>query len=351
MRPAFWICLLVSASSAHAQWLNQPTAGIPRTPDGKPNLTAPAPRAPDGKPDLSGTWTTTSDRFNNNIAADLKPEDVLPWADALFRARRADFGKDSMDSVCLPAGPASMTGPYHDFKIVQTPALVVILFNNLLHRQVFLDGRKLEKDPNPSWMGYSVGHWDGDTLVVESNGYTTRVWLDADGHPHSEDLRITERFHRIDVGHMEIRMTLDDPKAYAKPWTVTLQQELMVDTEMLEFVCNENEKDRQHMDAKGPQLSEASLSAATLAKYVGIYDFVDEGKSHSVEITAVGGTLYWNQDGAGTQPLLPFSEMVFSLSGTQIEFLSDGGLATGFLIEMAEGDTQAVRSKENVRAK
>ncbi len=269
----------------------------------------------------------------------------MPWADVLYRQRLRDFGKDAMESACLPLGPAAMTGPYRDFKIVQTPALIAILFSDLTNRQLFLDGRELEKDPNPTWMGYSVGHWDGDTLVVESNGYTPRVWLDSDGHPHSEDLRITERFRRADFGHMEIRMTLDDPKTYARPWTVTIRQELMVDTEMLEFVCNENEKDRRHMDAKGPEISEAPISDATLAKYVGFYDFLDNGKPHSIEITASHGALYWDQDGAGKQRLFPFSDSAFSLSGTAVEFVASGGPVTHLLMKMAEGDIQAARRK------
>ena len=181
--------------------------------------------------------------------------------------------------------------------------------------------------------------------MVESNGYTPRVWLDWDGHPHSEDLRITERFRRIDLGHMEIQMTLDDPKAYAKPWTIITRQELMVDTEMLEFVCNENEQDRRHMDAKGPQISEASFSEATLAEYVGSYDFEDGGTPHSVEITVSQGALYWNQDGAGKQRLLPFSETAFSLSGTAVEFVASGGKVTHLRMKFAEGDILAARRK------
>ncbi len=341
MRPALLIFLLATAASS--QWLDRPTPGIPRTADGKPDLTAPAPRHADGKPDLSGTWSTPSDRYNNNIAADLKPGDVLPWADALYQARLREFGKDSMITLCLPQGPANMTGPYREFRIVVTPALVVILFDDLTSRQIFMDGRQLERNPNPSWMGYSVGHWDGDTLVVESNGYTPRVWLDGDGHPHSEDLRITERFHRIDFGHMEIRMTLDDPKAYARPWTVTFSQEISVDTEMLEYVCNENEKDRGHMDARGgPQVTETAIPAATLARYVGIYDW---GKSHSVEITVSAGILYWDQDGTGKQRLFPLSPTAFSQSGTEVDFVVGDGPATHLLMEAAEGETKAVRRK------
>lgn len=184
---------------------------------------------------------------------------------------------------------AALTGPFRDFRIVQTRALIAILFSDQTSRQIFVAGRELEKDPNPTWIGYSVGHWDGDTLVVDCNGYTPRVWLDWDGHPHSEELRITERFRRIDIGHMEIRMTLDDPKGYANPWTITTRQELMVDTEMLEFVCNENEQDRRHMVAKCPQIKEAPLSEATLTNYVESYDFEVDGKPHSVEISVSQG--------------------------------------------------------------
>src|SRR5579862_1485276 len=144
MRPAFLLSLFACASiSANAQWLNHPTPGIPRTPDGKPDLYAPPPHTPDGKPDLSGIWSTPSDRYNNNIAADLKPGDVMPWADALYQQRLRDFGKDSMITLCLPLGPAATTGPYRDFKIVQSPTLIVILFDDLTFRQVHMDGRQL----------------------------------------------------------------------------------------------------------------------------------------------------------------------------------------------------------------
>jgi hypothetical protein len=342
--PRFGLLLCLLATVSSAQWLNRPTAGIPRTADGKPILTAPAPRTADGKPDLSGYWSAQSDLYYNNIVADLKPQDILPWADALSRQRVRDFSKDSMESSCLPMGPAALTGPFRSFKIMQSPSLILILLEDLTYRQIFLDGRKLEENPNPSWMGYSIGHWDGDTLVVESNGYTPRVWLDYDGHPHSEDLRITERFRRVDVGHVELRMKLDDPKAYAKPWTVTIQHNLQVDEEMVEFVCNENEKDGRHMGSKGPQLSDAPISRSLLAQYVGIYDFSGGERRRFVEITESNGSLYWDQDGTGgRQRLLPFSETAFSLSGTVIEFVAEGGRVTHFVMKEAEGDTKAVR--------
>src|SRR5215510_11475757 len=229
-------------SSFSAQWLNQPTVGIPRTSEGKPNLSAPALRTAEGKPDLSGLWSRISPKYSRNIAADLKPDDIQPWARTLVDQRREDLGKDYMNVRCLPLGPgystaADSTGA-EMMKIVQTPGLILILNPDLTYRQIFLDGRKLESAPNPSWMGYSVGHWEGDTLVVESFGFNDRTWLDHDGHPHTERLRTTERYRRRDFGHLEIEMTLSDPAAYAKPWTVAVRAELLADTEMIEFVCN-----------------------------------------------------------------------------------------------------------------
>src|SRR5579864_3413324 len=240
------IAILTVALSAPlaAQWLNHPTPGIPRTPAGKPNLAAPAPRTPDGKPDLSGLWNKISPKYARNIAADLKPGDVQPWAEALVRQRTENLEKDYMNVLCVPLGPgystaADSTGT-EMMKIVQTPTLILILNPDLTYRQIFLDGRKLETDPNPSWMGYSVGHWDGDTLVVESFGFNDRTWLDRDGHPHSEALRLTERYRRRDFGHLAIEVTVNDSAVYAHPWTVALGAELAADTELLEAVCNES---------------------------------------------------------------------------------------------------------------
>src|SRR5579863_4912015 len=184
----------------NAQWLNHPTPGIPRASNGQPNLAAPAPRTPEGKPDLSGLWNRISPKYRVNIAADLKPEDVQPWAKDLVRKRTEDLGRESMNALCLPAGPAYSTDADSTsggmMKIIQTPTVIVILNPDLTYRQIFLDGRKLETSPNPSWMGYSVGRWDGDTLVVESFGFNDRTWLDTSGHPHTEALRITERYRR-----------------------------------------------------------------------------------------------------------------------------------------------------------
>src|SRR5262249_19978885 len=158
-------------SPLSAQWLNQPTVGIPRTTDGKANLSPPAPRPPEGKPDLSGLWSRISPKYSRNIAAELKPGEVQPWADVLVEQRKEDLGKGYMNVLCVPLGPgyttiADSTGA-EMMKIIQTPTLIVILNPDLTYRQIFMDGRALEAAPNPNWMGYSVGRWEGDTLVVE----------------------------------------------------------------------------------------------------------------------------------------------------------------------------------------
>ena len=188
---AFALTLLVVCAQAHAQWLKYKTPGIPRTADGKANLSAPAPRTPDGTPDLSGLWQPDS-------SARLETDNTLdtiqaqPWAEALAKEREKNFFRDGMGVLCLPVGPRADL-PLS--KVIQTPNLIVLLYDDLSYRQVFLDGRELEADPNPAWMGYSVGHWEGDTLVVESNGFNDRTWL-YKGYPHTEALHMTERLRR-----------------------------------------------------------------------------------------------------------------------------------------------------------
>jgi len=232
------------AAPAAAQWKNLPPA---------PNLKAPAPRASDGKPDLSGVWQADGQTYFFDLADGLKADDVvmLPWARALQQQReKADHGDDPL-AKCLPHGvPRINTNGLFPFKIIQTPKLVVILYEQLnLFRQVFLDGRQIAADVNPQWLGYSVGHWDGDTLVVETKGFNDKTWLDTrKGHPATEALRVVERFRRPTMGDLEIVATIDDPKAYAKPWTSTVQHNrLQTTTALLEFICAENEKERAHM--------------------------------------------------------------------------------------------------------
>ena len=241
---------LMFAAPAFPQWTKFPTPGVPRLPDGKPNLSAPAPKTPDGKPDFTGTWVPRPG-YTGNIARDLKPGEVpfQPWAEALYKHRLETQGKEDPQAYCVLSGvPREHVVPY-PFKIfTATTGTMVILYEALhSYRQIFMDGRPLPKDPNPTWMGYSVGHWDGDTLVVESSGFVDNNWLDNGGHPGTEAMKLTERFHRRDFGHFDVDITIDDPKAYTKPWTVNLKFNLNPDTELIEYVCSENEKDLNHL--------------------------------------------------------------------------------------------------------
>ena len=243
------VCALASAASA--QWLDYPTKGIPRNADGKPNLTAPTPRTPDGKPDLQGLWVADDSRHLGNLAADLKEVPFQPWAEKLYNERRANNGRDDPEARCMPQGvPKVNTLPY-PFKIYSTPGAVVILYEMYyLHRQIFTDGREFPKEfESPSWMGYSIGKWDSDDFVVTTSGFNDQMWMDTFGHPHTDALKVTERFRRKDFGHMEVLVTIDDSKAYTKPWQATIKQHLLPDTELLEFVCEKN-LDPQHLVGK-----------------------------------------------------------------------------------------------------
>jgi len=258
MKTYLVVVLTVALSAtAAAQWVNYRIPGVPRTADGKVDLTAPAPTTPDGKPDLSGTWESSAGYFGN-LARDLKPTELLmePWAAARVEENQRNLHKNDPMVGCLPpgvprinlGGTASMP---HPFKVVQTPSLVVLLYEtstNQTFRQVFLDGRPMPSDPQPSWLGYSIGHWDGKTLEVETTGFNGRSWLDTgSGHPQTEAGRVTERFTRRDIGHMDIEMTIDDVKAYQKPWRVTVPVHLLADSDLIETFC-ENEKDIRRME-------------------------------------------------------------------------------------------------------
>jgi len=244
---ALWAALSASAS---AQWIGYPTPGIPRTADGKPNLNAPAPRSPDGRhPDLSGVWQTTSDKWLVNFGADIDVP-FTPRSRAIYQQRQANNGKYRPSGRCISHGVTDFHALATPTKYIQTPSVTVILFESYNHyRQIMTDGRPLPKDPEPAWLGYSVGRWEGDIFVVDSNGLSDKTWLDDGGHPHSDALRLTERFMRRDFGHMDIQITIDDPQMYTKPWTVTMSKRLIVDDELIEWMC-ENEKDLIHMVGK-----------------------------------------------------------------------------------------------------
>jgi hypothetical protein len=258
--------LCIVCAPLPAQWLNYPTAGVPKKPDGSPNLRAPAPRTADGKPDFSGIWEAEK---NQPCPADGCPDGPTgkeffdigwsikgglpyqPWARDLVKERLRQNRKDNPNARCLPLGVVGT----HTFpllrKIVQVPGLIVTLNErNAMYRQIFTDGRPLPEDPQSSFNGYSTGKWDGDTLVVQTNGFRDGIWLDANGDPLTEAGKITERFRRVDYGHMEVEVTVDDPKAYTAPWTVKLNQFIVLNTELLDFVCLENEKDVAHLVGK-----------------------------------------------------------------------------------------------------
>jgi hypothetical protein len=342
MKTTFAIAAAVSALSVPlmAQWVNLPTPGIPRTANGKPNLTAPAPRTADGKPDLSGIWQRISPKYYENIAADFKPGEVPPWVEDLVQSRKENLHKEHMSLVCLPWGPSYATS-IRMFKVVQNPKEIVMLDEGLIYRQIFMDGRKLEADPNPSWMGYSVARWDGDTLVVDSNGYTDRSWLDRDGHAHSEGLRMTERYHRKDFGHMDIGVTLTDPKIYSHPWTVSLVADYVPDTELMESVCNETTAGREHWVGKASdeRKNEPKIAPEVLAKYVGNYreqDLWGQGPHpRFIEISLVNGRLVAELKGRGKTELTAQSDTLFSgFFGWGINFVTDNQGVPMYLNEM-----------------
>jgi hypothetical protein len=244
------LALGLSASPLAAQWLNYPVPGIPRLPDGKLNLSAPAPRSPDGKPDLYGLWEEEKVQGPYQIMplrqTAIKPEDVIltPEGEAWQRQRKEDH---FFDVQCLPRNLVSRVRLL-PFKILVLRGVVVILYElDTTYRQIFTDGRELPKDRNPTWWGYSIGKWDGDTLVVDTTGFNDAETILPNSRPHSDALHIIERFRRPDFGHLEIQFTIVDPKVYAKPWSFKETAHLIPDTEILEYICNENEKDLKHM--------------------------------------------------------------------------------------------------------
>jgi hypothetical protein len=256
---AFMVIAVPGAVSA--QWLEYPTPGVPRTRDGKPDLSAPAPRTADGKPDLSGMWgwetrancgarcnDTQISREFINIAASLNGRvPYQPGVAELVKKRTAAQDEDP-NVHCMPRGaPRIWTDDYYS-RIVQVSDRVIVLTErNMQYRQIFTDGRPLPQDPNPTWNGYSTAKWDGDTLVVQTVGFKDDLWLDANGNPFGSTGKLTEKIRRPRYGTLEVEMTIDDPKFYTAPWTVTLRQPLVLDSELLDYYCLENEKSWAHM--------------------------------------------------------------------------------------------------------
>jgi len=324
----FLTALIFAAGTmpAAAQWLDRPWSGIPRTADGKPNLTAPAPRGPDGKPDLTGLW-------NGPVPHPAyDPANAQSWVNDLVQRHQQDYFRARPFFQCRPSGPEA--GRFAGWKrILQTPAAVAILSDDLTYRLIHMDGRALEAEPAPSWMGYSVGRWEGDTLVVESNGFNDKTWLGPEGRAHTEALRVTERYRRSDFGHLQIEVTYTDPAAYVKPWGFTANMTLAADTEMLEAVC---ERSSEHWAGS---LSDAANSAVTvapdvLARYVGVYSGIWAGNRRTVEVFLSGGQLIAKIVGGpipgdASRPLVPQSQTLFEGLGLGYQFIvDDKGAAT-----------------------
>ena len=267
--------VFATGASLAAQWPSYQVPQVPRTADGKPDLSAPTPRTQDGKPDLSGIWQnfrkpgdaavrSVNAAFFDDLPATLINEfrDIgasikgglpfQPWAAELRKQRMAENSKDNPDAHCLPLGNMQLHTHVDPRRIIQTPLLVAIVYEaNYGLRQIYVDGRPAPKnDPQPWWYGYSRGRWEGDTLVVETTNFRDGGWLDINGSPLTDAAKMTERFRRPNYGTLEIEVTVEDLKAYTRPWTVTLTQRLMVDTEMMEFICLENEKSSKHYVGK-----------------------------------------------------------------------------------------------------
>src|SRR5262245_461294 len=277
---ALVVFALLLSPLAAAQWLHYPTPGTPRLADGRPDLLAPTPRTADGRPDLSGVWRGAGPLYRFNIAEDLKTEDIQPWAEELFLKRVRDSRKDSPLARCLP-----VSVPFHHFfnltRIVQTPSLMVLLYEspNRPPPTLFADGRDLPKDPDPTWLGYSIGRWDGDTFVITTAGFNDLGWLDSAGHPQTESLHITERLRRVDFGHMDFEITLEDPKVFKRPLTIKAVRVLAADTEILEDIC-ENESDAKHLSGD----TGIRLKPDLLATYAGVYQ-LPTGREFTVVAT------------------------------------------------------------------
>jgi len=263
------IAVVVLPAPGFGQWVHYPTAGLPRKADGTANLAAPAPRLSDGKPDFSGIWhaaainqcVPATGQFCGleiggsplalNIGKDLSGGlPYQPWAAELVKQR---FSKDDPHVRCLPDNPPRTWGMPHLTKAIHTPRLLVLLYEvNAMYRQIFIDGRPQPDDPNPTWNGYSTAEWERDALVIQTTGFRDDLWIDMAGAPLTSGAKMTERLRRPNYGTLEVEITVDDPKVYTRPWTVSIKEGLEVDTELIDEICLENEKSWTHMQAAPP---------------------------------------------------------------------------------------------------
>lgn len=346
------LLLFAGTMPAAAQWLDRPWPGIPRTADGKPDLAAPAPTGPDGRPDLTGVWTAPPP------VARLDPDILEPWVADLARTRQQEYYRTRPYFQCLPSGPETeRAGGWKRF--LQTPTTIAILNDDLRYRVIHMDGRELEANPQPSWAGYSVGRWDGDTLVVDSAGFNDKTWVSRYGVSHTEALRVRERYRRPDFGHLEVEVTFTDPGAFTEPWGFTVSMELAADTEMLEEIC---ETGTQNWVGS---LSEAAAEAVSvppdvLAGYVGVYTGIYSGSERTYEITLADGQLMativgaYDAIGLGAagleagvpRRLVPRSQTLFEGLGLGYRFIvDDEGVATDLMVIHVTGDYRYARQR------
>lgn len=344
------LLLLAGAMPASAQWLDHPWPGIPRTGDGSPDLSAPAPRGADGKPDLSGVWN------GPRPVASIDASDLQPWVAELARQRQEEYFKTRPYFQCLPSGPE--TERFGGWKrILHTPTTLAILNDDLTYRVIHTDGRELESDPAPSWMGYSAGRWDGDTLVVDSNGFNDKTWVSRYGVSHTAGLRVTERYRRLDFGHLQVEVTFTDPDAFPKPWGFTLNMELEADTEMLESVC-ERTSDTWEGTLSDAAERGVSVSPEVLARYVGSYTGIYGGGERTYEVSLSDGGLIATiagdyqprglgaagLDAGAPRVLVPLSETLFEGLGLGYRFIvNDDGVATNLIVTHVSGDYNYAR--------
>jgi hypothetical protein len=328
------LILLAAATPLSAQWLTVSEPGIPRTADGTPDLSAPAPRSADGRPDLAGLWVP------EKVSGDLfDPGKLQEWARNRIAEHQENFFGDDPRFHCLPSGPGSYpAGRIADGqrRIVQHPTFIAILNADLTYRQIVLDGRELEADPHPTWMGYSVGRWEGDTLVVESNGFNDKTWLHREGLPHTERLRITERYRRVDFGHIQLEVTYEDPGTFHSPVHALIEMAFVTRGGLLEAVCNEASEGRSHWSGEITEAEDKAVKVAeeVLARYVGTYQGTWLGDLITAEVTLEDGALFlertptYAETGvteAGKSRLLPQSETAFECScGLGFVFRAEG---------------------------
>jgi hypothetical protein len=317
--------LVLAALPAGAQWLDRKTPGLPRNADGKVDLSAPAPRTPDGKPDFSGIWASAGGQESLGGLSTLRidPADMKPWAAKLQEERSHDYFKSRPDFMCRPSGPEAEAAQ-REKRILQTPAMIAVLNANQTYRQIFLDGRELESDPAPMWQGFSVGRWEGDTLVVESNGFNDRTWLNNVGLPHTEKMRMTERYRRPTLGRIEVEVTFTDPDAYNKPLTYSSRMRLVTDTEMLEEVC---EAKMEFWTGSVSDLHKTAVTVPeqTMRKYAGYYEGYWRANLRKVTMSLSDGALH------ATGLLIP--EAIRLIPESDTVFTSEEGVSYKFVMD------------------